>query len=313
MDTADYDSISFKLTYGLNSLPNGTVTYFAPYTYKYPFKPYCIPTGSITCSPNPHANPPRGFYFDSTTGDVVFVPVKCDEVGILVIEASEYRKDTTGKVVCIGKTRRDMQLIIKDCGYNSSPEFSGAPSLIKICEGDELCFDVNVTDVTATPYQTDPDTVDVRWVTNAPGAKIGLRDPKAREKSLQCCFKTKIGDASKTPYLFSVTATDGHCPIPVIVSKTYKIVVEKCLSVNNVKANTLQAEVFPNPANTSFTVRCSESVYCIAVYDPAGKLVFINTSYQNGESIATANWNKGIYIVKCIYGMKESYQKLVVE
>lgn len=312
MDTAEHDSVSFKLAYGLNSLPNGSVTYSSPYTYKYPFKPYCIPTSSITCSPNPYAKPPRGFYFDSTTGDVIFVPVKCDEVGILVIEASEYRKDTTGKMVCIGKTRRDMQLIIKECGYNYTPEFSSSSSVIKICEGDELCFNAEVTDATATPNQTEPDTVQVKWVTNAPGAKISVVDPSAREKTLQCCFKTKIGDASKTPYLLSITATDGHCPIPIIVSKTYKIMIEKCLSVKKVQANSLEAEVFPNPANTSFAVRCAEPVCRLEVFDPTGKMVLVNPSYQNGEPVSTSNWSKGLYLVKCSRGNQETCQKLLV-
>ena len=44
-----------------------------------------------------NAKPPRGFYFDKETGDIIFTPTKCDEVGVIVIQVTEWRKDSTKK------------------------------------------------------------------------------------------------------------------------------------------------------------------------------------------------------------------------
>jgi hypothetical protein len=83
----------------------------------------CIPPGRIDCRPVPNAKPPLGFYLDPFNGDLVFTPTKCDEVGIVVIEIKEWREDSaTGKMLHIGTTRRDMQLIVMNCGSNWPPE-----------------------------------------------------------------------------------------------------------------------------------------------------------------------------------------------
>ncbi|MFM7765097.1 MAG: hypothetical protein ACKO6I_05495, partial [Sphingomonadales bacterium] len=213
MDTTDFDSFGYKLVAGINSLPTTSVNYSSPFSPRYPMTPYCIPPGKVDCVPNTSTKPPRGFWLDTSSGDIIFTPTKCDEVGIVVIEITEYRKDSaTATWIVVGKTRRDMQLIVKDdCGYNKSPTIEG-PVTNKVCEGDKICFKIDGKDETFTPYQTIPDTVQMKWNRGIPGATFTILNPKDREKTAEFCWQTKVGQASDVSYSFTVTATDDHCP-----------------------------------------------------------------------------------------------------
>jgi gliding motility-associated-like protein len=226
VDTTDYDSFGYKLVAGINSLPTTSVSYSSPFSPRYPMTPYCIPPGKVDCVPNTSTKPPRGFWLDTSSGDIIFTPTKCDEVGIVVIEITEYRKDSaTSKWIVVGKTRRDMQLIVKDdCGYNKSPTIEG-PATNKVCEGDKICFKIDGKDETFTPYQTTPDTVQMKWTRGIPGATFTILNPKDREKTAEFCWQTKVGQASDVSYSFTVTATDDHCPKPSQAIRGFKVKV----------------------------------------------------------------------------------------
>ncbi|MFZ9970918.1 MAG: hypothetical protein ACO3GK_06390, partial [Bacteroidia bacterium] len=112
MDTVDYDSISYRLAPALASIPNTSVNYSSPFSYQYPVTPYCIPPTTIKCTPNTKTKPPRGTFFDTGQGDFIFTPTKCDEVAVLVVEMTEWRKDTAGVWRWVGKTRRDIQIVV---------------------------------------------------------------------------------------------------------------------------------------------------------------------------------------------------------
>jgi gliding motility-associated-like protein len=224
IDTVDFDSFSYKLVPGLRSLPSGSVNYSSPFDYKYFMTPYCIPPTTIKCTPNPKTKPPRGMYFDTGTGDLIFTPTKCDEVGICAIEITEWRKDSaTGSYLVIGKTRRDMQLIVKDdCGYNKAPTITG-PVSNKVCEGEQICFTIKGEDETFSPYQTVPDTVQMKWNKGIPGATFTIKNPTAREKEAEFCWTPAVGMASDVAYSFTVTATDDHCPKPSQAIRGFKV------------------------------------------------------------------------------------------
>ena len=224
IDTVDFDSFSYKVVPGISSLPNNSVTYSSPFSYQYPMTVYCVPPTTIKCAPNIKTNPPRGFYMDSSTGDLIFTPTKCDESGVIVVEITEWRKDSaTGKYIIVGKTRRDIQLWVKDdCDYNKAPTITG-PVVNKVCEGDKICFDIDGKDETFTPYQTIPDTVQMKWNNGIPGATFTITNPADREKTAKFCWQTKVGQASEIAYSFTVTATDDHCPKPTYSIRGFKV------------------------------------------------------------------------------------------
>ena len=225
IDTLDYDSISYRLVDGLQGIPHSSITYSSPFSSQYPMTPICVPPTTIKCTPNPKTNPPRGFYFDTSNADVIVTPTKCDEVPVLCIEQIEWRKDTSGVYRIIGRTRRDMQLWIRDdCGYNKSPVING-PFSYKVCEGEKICFKIKITDETFTPNQTTPDTVLGKWNAGIPGATFKVVDPKLREKEYEFCWTPPIGSASDVLYSFTVTATDQHCSPPANSIRSFKVKV----------------------------------------------------------------------------------------
>ncbi len=225
-ETVDGDSLSYDLGNPL-SANNTNITYSGNFTANIPMTPYCPPNpGVINCRALPNAKPPRGFYFDKETGDIVFTPTKCDEVGVIVIVISEWRKDSlTKKWVKIGFTRRDMQLVVKQCPDNNPPYFTGN-NKYSVCEGNKICFSIFAKDDPYLPKQTRLDTVALTWNYGIPGATFTIVDPKAREKEALFCWQTKVGDARPNAYTFTATAKDDNCPRPASANKGFTVTVK---------------------------------------------------------------------------------------
>ncbi|MBC7536762.1 MAG: hypothetical protein H7258_13815, partial [Ferruginibacter sp.] len=226
-ESVDGDSLGYALGNPLNA-PATNESYTGSFNPYIPMTPYCPPNpGVINCNPIPNAKPPRGFYFDKETGDIIFTPTKCDEVGVIVIVITEYRKDSTGKWQLIGQTRRDMQMVVKQCASNNPPQVFGQKNQNKfsVCEGNKLCFNIESKDEQFLPGQLRPDTTYLTWNNGIPGATFTITNPTAREKIAQFCWQTKVGDARPNPYSFTVTAKDDNCPRPAVTVKGFNVVV----------------------------------------------------------------------------------------
>jgi hypothetical protein len=220
----DGDSLSYHLANPLNA-HGSNESYQGTFTPTIPMTPFCLPPGVINCKALPNAKPPRGMYFDGNTGDIIFTPSKCDEVGVIVIQIDEYRKDSaTGQYLLIGVTRRDMQLVVTKCADNNPPQI---PTNNKqtICEGTKLCFKIQSRDTRAINATRD-DTTQMWWNFGIPGATFNIVDPTAREKQAEFCWQTKIGDARDYAYQFTVTAIDDNCPRPGKINKGFLISVK---------------------------------------------------------------------------------------
>ncbi len=211
IDSSDVDSLAFELAPALSDY--GTpVSYNGSYNAQIPMTPYCPPNpGVINCRALPSAKPPRGFYFDKETGDFSFTPTNCDEIGVIKVLVSEYRKDSSNKFVLLGKVSREMQVKIKSCTNNNPPYFTGT-NKYTVCENNQICFTIGTKDEPFLPYQTKPDTVTVNWNYGIPGAICIVKDPSAREKDMQFCWKTP-NSQSVTYNRFGVVAYDKLCNI----------------------------------------------------------------------------------------------------
>ncbi|MDI1233295.1 MAG: hypothetical protein PSX81_03315, partial [bacterium] len=227
----DGDSLSYSLANPLKG-HNDNESYQGTFTPTIPMTPFCLPPGVINCKALPNAKPPRGLYFDRNTGDIIFTPSKCDEVGVIVIQIDEYRKDSaSGKYLLIGVTRRDMQLVVTKCADNNPPQI---PTNNKqtICEGEKLCFTIQSRD-TRTINATRDDTTQLSWNYGIPGATFKVIDPTAREKAAEFCWQTKIGDARDYAYQFTVTAVDDNCnPAPAKINKGFLVAVKAKATAN---------------------------------------------------------------------------------
>ena len=215
IDQEDYDS----LTYALIAPRISNISFIQknpPFTIK------CIPTGSA-CKPSPNAKPPLGFYMDPFNGDIVFTPIKCDEVGIIVVEIKEWRKDTTGKALLIGSTMREIVTTVISDTTNIPPDIKSNKYNYTVCEGDSITIKFEGLDAVVTGQN--PDTVSLTWNLTIPNTTIKITDSTTREKEPTFSWQTKVGDAQDAPYSFIAEAKDGNCPYVAKASKMFSIKV----------------------------------------------------------------------------------------
>lgn len=221
----DGDSLSIELAVPFNDV-NSPESYTGNFSGSIPMTPYCPPNpGVINCRPLPGAKPPRGFYFDSTSGDIVFTPLKCDEVGVLVFKISDWKKDSSNRMRLAGYVKRETTWFVKTCPNNNVPSITGS-SQYTVCAGEQICFNIVSTDAQALPNQTVADTIALSWDSGIAGARFVIADPNAREKTAQFCWRTKPEDGRAQAYRFTATANDDFCPSPGISSRTYAITVK---------------------------------------------------------------------------------------
>ena len=229
-DNKDFDSLSYKLTAALGTSRTNNIDPNAPLTAQAPMTTYCLPGASRPCPAIPNADPPIGFYLDPNTGDMIFTPTDCSEVGVVAIQVDEFRKDTNGDYQLVGITRRDIQVIVETCDQNNPPKLLG-PYSYSICEGEELCFDVRSKDdpviVPPPGVSQVPDTTFLSWNKGIPGATFKTKDPTVRERVGEFCWTPGIGQASSLPYNFTVTAKDQACPRPAVSIRGYSVTVKK--------------------------------------------------------------------------------------
>jgi hypothetical protein len=229
VDSIDRDSLSFQLAAGIQSLPNSSISYSTPFTYQYPLTPYCPPTaGKVDCTPNINTDPPRGFFLNTKTGDLVYTPTKCDQTGVVAIEISEYRRDSAGNMLLIAKNRRDAQVITKDdCGYNKTPKISGNFDL-NVAAGGTICQTFTIEDALFTPQQTSGDTILVDWAgsSNEPSWKFTRDSLNSNKGQLEFCWKTKPAVYSEFPYTFTIRVNDNHYPKPSVSMRTFSVLIQ---------------------------------------------------------------------------------------
>jgi gliding motility-associated-like protein len=227
VDTTNYDSISYELapayrgagqqcTYSGGRSPKNPMSVYYPGGLKFPFN-------------NPNASPPIGIYLDPQTGDLIFTPTKCNEVAVVVIQMTEWRKDSTGTYKKIGVTRRDMQFLVMNCPGNNAPIITNKKFGYSVCEEEEICFDIVTDDKVFIPpsgIRPDPDTTYLTWNRGIPGASFTINDPTARLKTAKFCWTPPKGSASSLPYTFTATVKDNACPLNATATRAFSIRVK---------------------------------------------------------------------------------------
>lgn len=226
-DTFDHDRMVIKTVAPISALPSTGITYTGAFTAKYPITPYCIPAGTLNCTPNPKTSPARGFFHDTLSDVAFFTPTNSGEMAILSFECTEYRRDKNNNWVWIGKVRREFNATINgNCDYSKSPIIT-SPTTNSVCAGDKICFTISSKDETFTPYQTIPDTVLSTWNGTIKKGTFTVTNPADREKNSEFCWQTTANDASEIPYRFTAIASDQHCDIPQFSRLTHLIYVSK--------------------------------------------------------------------------------------
>ncbi len=212
IDTLDNgDSLSYALAPAYQG-PSTTVSYSGSFT---PSKPM-----SFLGFPNATLTSPAGFRLDSITGDLSFRPTKVNETGVIVIEVTEWRR-INGTMVEVGRTRRDMQVIVVNCPNNNVPAIK-PPYSAKACAGQQVCLDIVTTDA-----DVNRDTVVISWNRGIPRATFTHNNNTVAFASGKVCWTPAEADVSNVPYTFTITARDNACPLNGVAVRAFSITVRE--------------------------------------------------------------------------------------
>lgn len=205
----DGDSLSFSLVAPLNS-NNTPIAYTAPFN---PTNP--MPTGA-------------GFIFDPLTGQMTFRPTTVGNYAVAV-KVNEYRNG-----VLIGTSLRDIQIVVVNCNNIPpivSPNITTANSTggtvidnnsLGVCPGGNVTFTISAYDPTG---QTVTFTSNISQ--SIPGATLVRTPINGRQDSVLITFTWSPSAADSGFRYFTLTVTDGNCPIPGNQIFTYDITVLK--------------------------------------------------------------------------------------
>ena len=210
LDTIDVgDSLSYKLVDPLSN-PGVKINYSGSWSAQKPI--------SFLGFPNASLGFPAGFQFDETTGDLSFRPTVVNQVTVLVLEVTEWRK-INGVMTKVGITRRDMQVIVVNCPNNKVPKIKGQSAIA--CSGQQVCIDVESSDDDAK------DTVRISWNRGIPKATFTHNNGSVKKASGSVCWTPTKNDVSNVPYSFTITAKDDGCDIAGQAIRSFSITVRE--------------------------------------------------------------------------------------
>jgi hypothetical protein len=219
----DGDSLSYELTPCLSS--GTSVTYNASFKYDYPLSVYCGGAQS-PCAANPKTNPPRGFYLDAQTGDLVFQPTSSTEISAVAVRIKEYRRDSSGSYTLIGYSMVEGYIVTR-LTNNNHPLISH-PLNENICEKERYCFTSTYSDA-KNPGQAVPDTPLFRYFTNIPNYSL-VNIPPDRfnpANTVNVCFTPPAFDSIKEPYFFTMAVFDNFCGYAFEAKRTHRFQVRR--------------------------------------------------------------------------------------
>jgi len=211
IDTVDSgDSLSYELVNGLTGL-NSSVSYSGNFS---PVRPM-----TFFGFPNQNLSWPAGFRLDPLTGDLLFRPTQVNQVAIVVIEVKEWRK-VNGTMQVVGRTRRDMQIIVVSCPNNKVPKIK-PPYSKQACAGQTTCITVTTED------DDSGDTVRITWNKGIRGATFTNNNNSVKHAEGEVCWTPKESDISNIPYTFTITARDDACPLAGQSVRAFSIFVRE--------------------------------------------------------------------------------------
>lgn len=196
LDSLDGDSLSFELAPAMRA-QNSQATYFGNFSYTKPLTFFGFPSAN--------AGLPAGFHVNPVTGDLAFRPTQANQIAVIVIKVTEWRK-IGGAWVKVSENRRDMQFIVINCPNNAAPDID-PPYTVNACAGQKICLDI----VTDDPNTND--TVKITWNKGIKGATFTNNNGTVKHARGEVCWTPKEADISNIPYTFTIHAKDNACPV----------------------------------------------------------------------------------------------------
>ncbi|MGV3596805.1 MAG: T9SS type A sorting domain-containing protein [Bacteroidota bacterium] len=205
----DGDFLTYELVYPIEA-PNDTISYISNWSLKSPL--------TYRDFPNHNATYPGGFRFDTLTANMSFRPTKQNEITVICVKVTEWRK-INGTLTKIGEVLRDVQLIVVNTSSNNAPAI-GIPnqSTFDICKPSSGCVTVRVEDPDTT------DSLTINYVHNLKNATVTYTTISSTVVDVKVCFTVDTAAfINGSNYYFNLYAQDNACPLPAKSQKSYAL------------------------------------------------------------------------------------------
>jgi hypothetical protein len=239
----DQDSISYVWVKAKSTGYGVFINYTTPFSYDYPIDVFCQPSTTIKCTPKPEEFFPKGIYLNAWTGEVIATPTNCSGLYPMVVEARQYRKDSLNIYRYMGCTRRDLDVWTLDftksgtytAAYNFPPMVSGKKAY-KTCANRTVSFNFTIKDSTWNGYQTNPDTLEIKWLNIPKGATLTETKKAVNHYEYSFSWTPTPKDARGHIYPIHVQVKDNRCAAPSITERDFSIFVDGgCCDTFNLK------------------------------------------------------------------------------
>jgi len=221
-------------------------------------------------------------------------------VAIIVVEVSEWRK-VNGTMQVIGKTRRDMQVIVISCPNNKAPNIN-PPYAVKTCVGQQVCINVQTDD------DDMGDSVYISLNGGIPGANFTTTNGQETFAKGTLCWTPQPGDETSSPHTFSIEARDNKCPVPSRTIRAFSIfvkhedsVLDATLSMDTGHCGLMFFDHTPAGNYGSYSSRYS-------VYNSSGAVIWTST-----KAADSAHFTPGKYKVHLAQGAPNYCSNTIID
>ncbi len=276
---------------------------------------------------NPNANPPIGLSFDSETGELVFTPVHCAELGNVVVELTAWRKDKNGNYQISSIMRRDQLFMTGHSPGNNPPVIENNP-YFAACDTGEISFTINISDKVKKPppplSPPAPDTLSLRVLDTIEGAIYTvIKDTVPNKLKLHVKWQPRKKDLGKR-YSVSFEVQDNACPRNAVTTRQIFIDLFKEIdgSIRSKDLGCNEVEVSYVPISSpGFRTHFHWQVYDSLGRELSSRLAYFPTSNSNTGNRETDTFyavEGGTYFTKLTvfgngYCSKEFYDTIHIK
>ena len=219
---------SFTYNHGVIDIEGDSLDYtpIAPQDGPYPGTNINYAGGFSAIAPLTVVTPP-GFVVNPLNGQITFTPTVVGQTSVVAILVREYRNG-----VLISTVRRDVQIIVLNCGANQTPQLAPATNVIgavftpannsgtfRVCPGQTMSFSVTANDGNAAQV--------LSILSNAatfPGAVVNVTPGAGNSRTFN--FTWTPTAASTGVRTLAIEARDNNCPTYGFTVEGYTIIVQ---------------------------------------------------------------------------------------
>lgn len=296
IDTIDNDSISYSLAEAQTSL-TANVSWNSTFSKNMPLSIYWPSGYDKAKGPKPDANPPIGLYLDPTVGRMVFTPVDCAEITVIVVSVKEWRKDSAGKYVQIAEVKREIACIVSTSPGNNPPGFTDNTVNYTICEGEPFVLDIATKDIKFIPRPpalAKEDSTNLFYGAGMSGTEFKIINPTERLRTGR--FIWTPDSIRQKPYTVVFKVVDNACPYSLFNYRTIKLTVAKNAHItrtfHQISNNRIVLKFKADSGLTPFILKQE-------VWDSSGKVVSEGAVFARLNDTFVFN-TPGTYLLKTI-------------